>query len=183
MKAVYAGSFDPPTLGHLHIILQGLRLFSDLTIAVAQNPAKKYTFTLDERKDMLEKMIAQATEDTLDPADIHEHRNWEIAVVGNEYLVDYAAKIGATHLIRGMRNVGDFEYERTMEAVNKRINPKIETVFLFPPVNLAEASSSLVKGLVGVEGWRIVVRQFVHPVVEHYLCDLVRPSDLLGRKP
>jgi pantetheine-phosphate adenylyltransferase len=171
MKAVYAGSFDPPTLGHEYIIREAMAIFTDLTIAVAHNPAKDYSFSLDERKNMLEQMVLQATESNQD-VDSHKIVGWEVAIVGNEFLVDYAAKIGATHLIRGIRNVQDFEYERSMAAVNQRINQRIKTIFIMPPVDLAEVSSSLVKSLVGIDGWHSTIRHFVPPCVEAHLCNL-----------
>jgi len=79
----------------------------------------------------------------------------------NRYLIDYAQSIGATHILRGIRSESDYEYERTMRNINGDFDPNICTVFLMPPREIAEVSSSMIKGLIGPKGWRRVVRKYV----------------------
>jgi pantetheine-phosphate adenylyltransferase len=146
--AVYAGSFDPLTNGHLWMIEEGVKLFDPLIVAVGINPDKRYTFSLDERLKMLRESLAG-------------YRNLSITSFSNLYLIDYAQSIGATHILRGIRSASDYEYERTMRNINGDLDPEIASVFLMPPRNIAEISSSMVKGLVGPKGWQKVVRTYV----------------------
>ncbi len=145
---VYAGSFDPLTVGHLWMIEQGVRLFDRLVVAIGINPDKNYTFTLEERLAMLRESTRQ-------------FRNLSVASFCNRYLIEYAQSIGATHILRGIRSESDYEYERTMRNINGDFDAGICTVFLMPPRGIAEVSSSMVKGLVGPVGWKQVVRQYV----------------------
>ena len=145
---VYAGSFDPLTVGHLWMIEQGVRLFDRLIVAVGVNPDKRYTFPLEERLDMLRESLKQ-------------YRTLLISSFSNRYLIDYAQSIGATHILRGVRSESDYEFERTMRNINGDLDSKICSVFLMPPRDIAEVSSSMVKGLVGPKGWQRVVRKYV----------------------
>lgn len=96
--------------------------------------------------------------------------NHSVTSFTNSYLIDYAQEIGATHILRGIRSESDYEYERTMRNINGDLDPGICTVFLMPPREIAEVSSSMVKGLVGPEGWRKVVRKYLPPpVYRHFL--------------
>jgi len=147
-RAVYAGSFDPLTMGHLHMIREGARLFDEVIVAVGVNPGKKYTFTLDERLVLLKKCIAGL-------------KNVRLGHFENKFLVEYAREVGAHYVLRGIRNAHDFEFERTMRQVNGDIDPQIATVFLMPPRELSEVSSSFVKGLVGPKGWPRVVKPYL----------------------
>src|SRR6202000_1944144 len=133
---VYAGSFDPPTIGHLWMIEQGVRLFDRLIVAVGVNPDKKYTFTLDARLEMLRDSTKK-------------FRNVSIASFSNRYLINYAQTVGASHILRGIRTESDYEFERTMRNINGDLDPKICTIFLMPPRGIAEVSSSMVRGLIG----------------------------------
>jgi pantetheine-phosphate adenylyltransferase len=156
-RAVYAGSFDPPTNGHMFMIRAGARLFDELVVAIGVNPDKRSTFTLEQRLELLRAVTC----------DLPSVR---VASFANQFLVTYAATIAAGYILRGVRNAGDFEYERTMRHVNEDMVPSVTTVFLIPPRELAETSSSFVKGLVGPHGWRDVVRGFVPaPVFEAIL--------------
>ncbi|MFK7885019.1 MAG: pantetheine-phosphate adenylyltransferase, partial [Phycisphaerales bacterium] len=146
--AVYAGSFDPPTTGHVWMIERGARLFSRLIVAVARNPEKSYTFPLEQRLEWLEG-IASALP------------NVEIASIENEFLARFASRVGAPYIVRGIRNEDDYQYERGMRYVNADLSPEVSTVFLMPPRELCEVSSSFVKGMVGPAGWEDVVRQMV----------------------
>jgi len=99
-------------------------------------------------------------------------RNVSVVAYTNLYLIDYAKSVHATHILRGVRSAGDFEYERTMRNINGDLDPKICTVFLVPPRDIAEVSSSMVKGLIGPAGWRKIVRKYVPEPVYHQLLEL-----------
>ncbi|MCP4849540.1 MAG: pantetheine-phosphate adenylyltransferase [Verrucomicrobiaceae bacterium] len=139
-RAVYAGSFDPLTNGHLWMVEQGLTLFDHLTVAIGINPDKQYTYDLDARLEILRDSLPKKG-------------NLNISHFSNRYLVDYATEVGAGYILRGIRSAQDYEFERGMRHTNALLNDRITTVFLMPPRNLAELSSSMVKGLVGPEGW------------------------------
>ncbi|HDD72731.1 MAG TPA: pantetheine-phosphate adenylyltransferase [Candidatus Aenigmarchaeota archaeon] len=147
-RGVYAGSFDPITKGHLWMIEQGARLFDELVVAVGINPDKKYTFSLKERLDMLKEVARDFPNVTTDSFE-------------NQFLVNYAESIDAEFILRGIRTEGDYEYERGMRHINSDLNPHIVTVFLMPPREIAEVSSSLVKGLVGPDGWEDVIEKYI----------------------
>ena len=146
--AVYAGSFDPPTNGHLWMISQGLALFDRLVVAIGQNPSKNYVFSTEERIDLLRSSIPSCERLTITHFD-------------NRYLVDYAKEVGAEFILRGIRSPGDYEYERVMRHINSDMAPDINTVFLMPPREMAELSSSMVMGMVGPEGWGETVRRYL----------------------
>ncbi|MBT7214927.1 MAG: pantetheine-phosphate adenylyltransferase [Verrucomicrobia bacterium] len=146
--AVYAGSFDPPTNGHLWMISQGLALFDRLVVAIGQNPSKNYVFSTEERVDLLRSSIPSCERLTITHFD-------------NRYLVDYAKEVGAEFILRGIRSPGDYEYERVMRHINSDMAPDINTVFLMPPREMAELSSSMVMGMVGPEGWGKTVRRYL----------------------
>ncbi|MBT4797444.1 pantetheine-phosphate adenylyltransferase [Akkermansiaceae bacterium] len=146
--AVYAGSFDPPTNGHLWMISQGLALFDRLVVAIGQNPSKNYVFSTEERIDLLRSSIPSCERLTITHFD-------------NRYLVDYAKEVGAEFILRGIRSPGDYEYERVMRHINSDMAPDINTVFLMPPREMAELSSSMVMGMVGPEGWGKTVRRYL----------------------
>lgn len=148
VKAIYAGSFDPITNGHLWMIEQGSSIFDNLVVAIGNNPEKKTTFSVQERISM----ISDSTR-RLDNISFH---NFE-----GKYLVDYAASIGAKFILRGVRNGSDYEYERGMRYINSDLNPAINTIFMMPPREMAEVSSSLVKGLIGSEGWEMSIRRYI----------------------
>lgn len=146
--AVYAGSFDPPTNGHLWMIESGLDMFDRLIVAVGQNPAKNYSFSINERLEMLQASTPQ-TEQLL------------ITHFDNRYLVDYAREIGAKFILRGIRSPQDYEYERVMRHINADMAPEISTVFLMPPRDMAEVSSNMIKSLIGPAGWEETVRRYL----------------------
>jgi pantetheine-phosphate adenylyltransferase len=152
MKGIYAGSYDPPTNGHLWMIEQGARLFNKFYVAVGQNSQKQYTFTLEERMQMLEEICAR-------------YRNIEVVHFENKFLVKYAESIGVDYILRGIRNEKDYTYERGMRYVNSNMSDGIQTLFMMSPRSLVEVSSSLVKGLVGSDDWEMVVREYVPETV------------------
>ena len=152
--AVYAGSFDPPTNGHLWMIERGLELFDRLIVAIGDNPSKSYTFTVAERLELLR-------------ASTPGHDRLRIEFFDNRYLVDYAKKMDAGYILRGIRSPHDYEYERVMRHINADMAPDITTIFLMPPRDIAEVSSSMIKSLTGPEGWEDTVRRYVpRPVFE-----------------
>jgi pantetheine-phosphate adenylyltransferase len=117
---VYAGSFDPLTVGHLWMIKEGTRLFERLVVAVGVNPEKKYTFSLDERLLMLRESTKRFP-------------NVSIASFSNRYLIRYGQEIGATHILHGIRTESDYEFERTMRNINGDLDQEICRVFLMSP--------------------------------------------------
>jgi pantetheine-phosphate adenylyltransferase len=151
-RAVYAGSFDPLTMGHLYMIREGSRLFDELIVAVGTNPEKRALFTVEER-------LSALKESTQTIARVR------ISHFENRFLVEYAKSVGANYILRGIRNGRDYEYEAAMRHVNGDLAPQITTVFLIPPRELAEVSSSFVKGLVGPKGWEKVVKGYVPSAV------------------
>lgn len=147
-RAVYAGSFDPVTKGHLWMIEHGVALFDEMVVAVGENPDKKYTFSVSEREAMLRETLVHIPR-------IH------VTTFENKFLVNYAQSIGANYILRGIRESSDYEFERKMRYVNADLAPQIDTVFLMPPREIAEISSTMVKGLVGPDGWEEVIRHYV----------------------
>lgn len=150
--AVYAGSFDPITNGHLWMIEHAHRLFDSLTVAIGINPDKRYLFSLEQRLAMLR----EATK---------PFSNVRVTHYQNLFLVAYARQIGANVILRGIRNENDYTYERGMRYVNAELDPGITTIFLMPPREYAEISSSFVKGLVGPAGWETILQKYVPPAV------------------
>ncbi|OYV04804.1 MAG: pantetheine-phosphate adenylyltransferase [Verrucomicrobiales bacterium VVV1] len=146
--AVYAGSFDPPTNGHLWMIERGLEMFDKLIVAIGNNPSKHYSFSVEKRIALLRASVPSCERLT-------------IAHFDNRYLVDYAMTMGAESILRGIRSPDDYEYERVMRHINADMAPSITTVFLMPPREMAEVSSSMVKSLIGPEGWEDIVRRYV----------------------
>ena len=151
--AVYAGSFDPPTNGHLWMILQGAALFDELVVALAVNPDKPGFFSREERLAVLREMVGDIP------------GNVRVEAVNHGFLVDFARELGANYLLRGVRNTIDLEYEKPMARMNARMEPSIQSVFLMPPGELEHVSSSYVRGFVGVTGWERWVEACVPPCV------------------
>ena len=129
--AIYPGSFDPVTNGHIDIIKRGLKLFDMIIVSILHNPAKQALFTVEERMEMLETTLKDVP-------------NIEIDMFGG-LLVDYAAQKKATAILRGMRAVSDFEYEFQMALMNKKLNREIQTVFLMTGLRWIFVSSSIIK--------------------------------------
>jgi len=150
--AVYAGTFDPVTLGHLWMIQRGSSLFDKLVVAVGTNPDKICYFSARERVMMIQKSIAG-------------YENVSVDKYQNKFLIKYAESIGAKFILRGIRSTGDYEYEKSLSYVNRDLNSEIVTVFLLPPREMIEISSSIVRGLIGPEGWEKVVSKYVPPCV------------------
>lgn len=151
-RAVYAGSFDPPTNGHLWMIRRAQAMFDELIVAIGNNPDKKSTYTTDERRQMLEAITA-------------EFPNVTIAQFNNRFLVDFADSVGAAFVVRGIRTASDYEYERAMRYINADLQPAITTVILMPPREFAEVSSTMVKGMIGPENWQHTIRRYLPEAV------------------
>lgn len=151
-RAVYAGSFDPPTNGHLWMITEAQQLFDELIVAIGVNPDKKSTYTVAERREMLEQMT-------------QGFNNVRVDSFENEFLVNYAHKVGAGFIVRGIRTATDYEYERAVRHINADLQANVRTVFLMPPREIVEISSTMVKGLVGYQGWQAMVERYVPPAV------------------
>lgn len=150
--AVYAGSFDPITNGHLWMIEKSCKIFDKLIVAIGENADKAYTFSLEERIELI-----KATTNKL--------ANVEVTHFKNLFLVDYAKSIGANFVVRGIRNYTDYDYEKSIRHINSDLSKEITTIFLMPPRNFAEVSSSMVKGLVGSEGWEKIARKYLPEIV------------------
>lgn len=156
-KAVYAGSFDPVTNGHVWMIENGAKLFDELIVAVGVNPNKKTTFSTQERLGMLRSCTTG-------------YKNVKIDSFEGEFLVNYAKSIGAEYVLRGIRSNEDYEFEKGIAHVNSDIRPDILTVFLMPPREMTEISSSLVRGLVGSRGWEKLIEQYLpKPVLSQFI--------------
>jgi pantetheine-phosphate adenylyltransferase len=152
--AVYAGTFDPITNGHFEIIKRGAQLFDKLIIAVGTNANKKPMFSLEER-------IALIKETVFEWDTPSHNMDVTICAFDNQYLIRWAKDQGAGYLLRGIRNIEDYEYEADMQNINCDIQPGIETVFMMPSKEVQYIRSSMVKGLVGVDNWNAVVKMYV----------------------
>lgn len=155
--AIYPGSFDPPTKGHEDLIRRSLALADRVIVAVAKNSAKQPLFTVPERLDLLRLAVGD------DPRIAFE--------AFDGLLVDFAKRVGATMVVRGLRAVSDFEYEFQMALMNRQLYPPLETVFLVPAVDLTYLSSSLVREVARYGG---DVSPFVHPAVAKALAGRAR---------
>jgi len=137
--AVYPGSFDPITNGHIDIITRGLRMFDELIILVAYNPNKSSLFTVEERMDLIREVV------------IKDQKILRVDCSAG-LLVDYVQSKGANVILRGLRAVSDFEYEFQMALINRRLNRDIETVFLMTGYQWFYTSSNLIKEAAGLGG-------------------------------
>jgi len=146
-KAIYPGTFDPITYGHLDIIKRSVRLFDHVVVAVSSNPSKNPLFTTDERVALI-KEVCDIENVSIDSF--------------NGLLVDYAETQSATALIRGLRAVSDFEYEFQMALVNRKLSEKLTTVFLMPHEQYTHLNSSIVREVASFHG---DVSPYVPPAV------------------
>ena len=130
-KALYPGTFDPPTNGHIDIIQRGARMFDHVTVAILVNPVKNPLFTLEERVEMLQEATADIGNVSVDTF--------------HGLTVEFARHIGATAILRGIRAISDYEHEFQMALMNRRLAPEVETVFLQPSGRYSFVSSRMVK--------------------------------------
>jgi pantetheine-phosphate adenylyltransferase len=131
VRAIYPGTFDPPTNGHVDLIQRGARLFDRLTVAILVNPVKNPLFTVEERVEMLEEVT-------------HSLGNVSVATFDG-LMVEFARQQGASAVLRGIRAISDYEHEFQMALMNRRLAPEIETVFLQPAGRYSFVSSRMVK--------------------------------------
>jgi pantetheine-phosphate adenylyltransferase len=138
VKALYPGTFDPPTSGHVDLVQRGAKLFDHLTVAILVNPVKNPLFTVDERVEMLKEATAGIG---------------HVSVATFEgMMVEFARQQGATAVLRGIRAISDYEHEFQMALMNRRLAPEIETVFLQPAGRYSFVSSRMVKEVFGFGG-------------------------------
>ncbi len=150
--AIYPGTFDPITNGHLDLILRAARLFHKVIVAVASNAGKAPLFSLEERIALVEKALSQQT---------------NVEVIGfDNLLVDCARQQGATVILRGLRAVSDFEYEFQLAGMNRNLAPELETLFLTPAEKYLFISSSVIKAIAQLNG---DISAFVPEVVRQEL--------------
>lgn len=131
--AIFPGSFDPFTRGHEAVVEEALRIFDKVIIAIGHNPAKRGFLTVDARRQLIEK--------------IYQHDERVEVSIYSTLTGTEAQRLGATTIIRSLRNATDFEYERTMERANRHIFPELKTIMLLAPANVEHISSSLVREL------------------------------------
>ena len=149
--ALYPGTFDPITRGHLDVITRGLHIFDKIIVAIAPNPSKHTLFSYKERVEMAKEAIRN--EDGM------EH----VEVIGfNGLTVEFARKVGATSIVRGLRAVSDFEYELQIALTNRKLAQDIESVFLMPSVEYIYLNSTMVKDVAKHGG---DVKNFVPEIV------------------
>lgn len=152
-RAIYPGSFDPVTNGHLDIIERGCKLFDEIIIGILVNPEKQPFFSVDERQDMLGEVLQHL-----------DHRHCKVRVDSfSGLLVEYAVAQQADVIVRGIRAISDYEYELQMALMNRRLEPGIETVFMMPAESYSYVSSRLVKEVFQLGG---AVEGLVPPLVE-----------------
>lgn len=152
-QAVYPGTFDPITFGHLDVIARGSRLFDQLTVAVALNIDKSPLFDVDERKEMIEEAVA-------------EKGLTNVTVTSFDgIIVNFVERIGAKVLLRGIRTLSDWESEFQMALANRELNDRVETVFVMASLEFSYISSRLIREVASLDG---DITKFVPgPVVEH----------------
>ena len=152
-RAIYPGSFDPVTNGHLDIIERGCKLFDEIIIGILVNPDKRPLFTVEERQEMLAEVIKGITSG-----------NCTVRVDSfSGLLVNYAVAQEANVIVRGIRAISDYEYELQMALMNRRLEPGIETVFMMPAEIYSYVSSRLVKEVFQLGG---ALTGLVPPIVE-----------------
>lgn len=141
-RAIYPGSFDPITNGHLDIIERGCKLFDEIIVAILINPGKQSLFSIEERREILTDVLQTIN-----------HHSCKIEVEDFQgLLVEYAVKKNADVIVRGIRAVSDYEYELQMALMNRRLEPRIETVFMMPAEDYSYVSSRLVKEVFSLGG-------------------------------
>ena len=164
--AIYPGSFDPLTNGHLDLIERGAKIFDELIVAILRNPEKEALFSLEERRDMIQAMTRKLKNVRVDSFD--------------GLMVDYALKVGATAVLRGIRAISDYEYELQMALMNRKLEPRLETVFMMPAETYSYLSSRLVRQVAMLGG---SVRGLVPEMVEQKLREKLGPAQAAQAKP
>ena len=136
-RAVFPGSFDPFTLGHMDIVVRGTTIFDEVIVGIGANSEKQYMFSLDQRKDFIKKCFADQP---------------KVRVVSYEGMtIDFCREVGAKYILRGVRNNGDFEFEKAIARTNRKLS-EIETVFLLTSAKTSFISSSIVREIIRNNG-------------------------------
>ena len=148
VTAIYPGTFDPMTVGHIDVAQRASRMFDDVIVAVAASTNKNPFFSLDERVSMATRITAELDNVTVQSFD--------------GLLVDFAARVDSKVIIRGLRAISDFEYEVQIAGVNRHLSPSIETIFIASSQDYTFLSSSIVREIARLDG---DVSEFVHPLV------------------
>lgn len=161
--AVFTGTFDPLTLGHLDVIRRGRLLFERLVVAIGVNPNKQSLFTIEERVEQVRRILAP-------------YENVEVEAF-NELTVQYVRRIGARVILRGLRTLSDMEYEFSMTLTNARLDPEIETVFLMADAEYSHVSSSLIKQVARFGGAEALSRFVPSGLVQPILAKTLSISD------
>ncbi len=157
--AIYPGSFDPPTNGHLDLIERGSKIFDELVVAILRNAEKSPLFSLAERRLMLEALTAHFKNVQVDTFD--------------GLTVDYANRVGASAVLRGIRALSDYEYELQMALMNRKLQPELETVFMMPAEQYSYVSSRLVREVAQLGG---SIKDLVPEMVEQRLREKLDPA-------
>jgi len=165
VTAIYPGSFDPPTNGHLDLIERGSMIFDGLTVALLRNSEKQPLFSLAERKRMLEELTAP-------------FKNVDVATFEG-LTVEFAVRVKAKAILRGIRAISDYEYELQMAMMNRKLHPELETVFMMPHQKYSYLSSRLVREIARLGG---SVEGLVPELVEQRLREKLEPALKLERK-
>ena len=162
-RAIYPGSFDPPTNGHLDLIQRGSKIFEELVVAILRNSEKTPMFSVSERMEMLRELTADLRNVRIDMFD--------------GLMVEYAKSIDAMCVLRGIRAISDYEYELQMALMNRKLEPTLETVFMMPADKYSYVSSRLVREVAQAGG---PVKGLVPEIVEQKLREKVDPAYKLG---
>jgi pantetheine-phosphate adenylyltransferase len=158
--AIYPGTFDPITNGHVDLVERGSRMFDKLILSVAANPGKSPLFSLEERLELAGSALAH-----IEKVDIQGF---------SSLLVEFASNVGANVIVKGLRAVSDFEYELQMAGINRHLHPGIETIFLTPAERYAFLSSTIVREVAKLGG---DISTFVHPAVRAALAEKFTQSE------
>jgi len=159
VTALYPGSFDPLTNGHLDVIERGSKIFDKLIVAIVRNPEKDPLFSISERRQMMEAMTDRWSNVSVDSFE--------------GLMVDYATRVNANAVLRGIRAISDYEYELQMAWMNRKLAPGVETVFMMPGEKYAYLSSRLVREIAVLGG---SVKGLVPELVEQHLREKLDPS-------
>ena len=157
--AIYPGSFDPPTNGHLDLMERGAKIFEELVVAILRNSEKSPMFSVAERLEMLKQLTAHLKNVRIDTFD--------------GLMVEYAKSLGAACILRGIRAISDYEYELQMALMNRKLEPTLETVFMMPADKYSYVSSRLVREVAQAGG---PVKGLVPELVEQKLREKLEPA-------
>ncbi|GIW87251.1 MAG: phosphopantetheine adenylyltransferase [Isosphaeraceae bacterium] len=167
--AVYTGTFDPLTLGHLDVIRRGVKLFDGLIVGIGVNPNKEMLFTIEERVELARRVVAPWPTVRVEPF--------------HELAVQFVRRIGARVILRGVRTLSDMEYEFSMTLTNYRLDPEVETVFLMADGEYSHVSSSLTKQVARFGGAEALARFVPEELIEPIMAKISRGNVAVGSGP